>query len=64
MKDFLAYNEGSLPEMYGMCCPSLMVEYMGLPVEAQYTIMAMSMPVHTTEEKMGTIQYESPSIFL
>lgn len=56
MQNFLAYNEGSLPEMYGICCPSLIVEYMGLPVEAQYTIMATSMPIHTIEEKMGTTQ--------
>lgn len=53
---FSTHNEGSSPEIYGMCCPWLIVEYMGLPVEAQYTIMAMSMPVHTTEENMGTIQ--------
>lgn len=39
-----------------------MVTYIGLPVAAQYTNMVMSIAVHTTAEKMGTTQYDSPSM--
>jgi hypothetical protein len=39
-----------------MCWPSLIVVYIGFPVDAQYTNIAIRHAIHVIDEKIGTIQ--------
>jgi hypothetical protein len=48
--------------MYATFCPSSIVLIWGCPFADHHTNIVMSMAVHVIPEKMGTIQYDTPSM--
>lgn len=56
MFDYLAV--ASIPEMYAIVWPSLMDEYLGDPWTLHVISMARSIASHTSDENIGTAQYE------
>lgn len=60
--DFWEQKFGPCPTTHAMCWPASIDAYRGEPSTIQVTSMASSMASHTSDEKIGTIQYDIPHI--